>query len=48
MERDFAAGIPLIEPVPQDMTRVFLNLFGNGFYAPTSAGGRRATASARR
>ena len=24
-----------IELVPQDMTRVFLNLFGNGFYAAT-------------
>jgi signal transduction histidine kinase len=33
MGRDFAAGIPPIELVPQDVTRVFLNLFGNGFYA---------------
>jgi PAS domain S-box-containing protein len=33
MERDFAAGIPPIYLVPQDVTRVFLNLFGNGFYA---------------
>ena len=33
MERDFAAGIPPVELVPQDLTRVFLNLFGNGFYA---------------
>jgi signal transduction histidine kinase len=33
MERDFAAGIPPVELVPQDVTRVFLNLFGNGFYA---------------
>jgi hypothetical protein len=33
MERDFAAGIPPIELAPQDMMRVFLNLFGNGFYA---------------
>jgi PAS domain S-box-containing protein len=33
LERDFdTAGKP-IEVVPQDVTRVFLNLFGNGFYA---------------
>jgi two-component system NtrC family sensor kinase len=33
MERDFAVGMPPVELVPQDVTRVFLNLFGNGFYA---------------
>jgi PAS domain S-box-containing protein len=33
IERDFATGIAPIELVPQDMTRVLLNLFGNGFYA---------------
>jgi signal transduction histidine kinase len=33
MEPDFAAGIAPVELVPQDLTRVFLNLFGNGFYA---------------
>jgi signal transduction histidine kinase len=33
LERDFAEGIAPIELVPQDMTRVFLNLFSNGFYA---------------
>jgi signal transduction histidine kinase len=33
LERDFAPGIAPIELVPQDMTRVLLNLFGNGFYA---------------
>jgi signal transduction histidine kinase len=33
MERDFAAGLASIELVPQDVMRVFLNLFGNGFYA---------------
>jgi PAS domain S-box-containing protein len=32
LERDFAETTP-IEVVPQDVTRVFLNLFGNGFYA---------------
>jgi two-component system, NtrC family, sensor kinase len=33
LERDFAATIAPIELVPQDVTRVFLNLIGNGFYA---------------
>ena len=35
LERDFGEGIALIEVNPQDMTRVFLNLFSNGFYATT-------------
>ena len=33
LERDFAPETKPIEVVPQDVTRVFLNLFGNGFYA---------------
>jgi two-component system, NtrC family, sensor kinase len=33
LERDYAAGLAPIEIVPQDITRVCLNLFGNGFYA---------------
>jgi len=33
LERDLDTGIAPIEVVPQDVTRVFLNLFGNGFYA---------------
>jgi PAS domain S-box-containing protein len=33
LERDFPAGIAPIEVNPQDLTRVFLNLFSNGFYA---------------
>jgi signal transduction histidine kinase len=33
LERDFGRNIRPIELVPQDMTRVLLNLFGNGFYA---------------
>jgi two-component system NtrC family sensor kinase len=33
LERDFAAVIAPVEVMPQDITRVFLNLFGNGFYA---------------
>jgi PAS domain S-box-containing protein len=35
LERDFAEGIAPIELVPQDITRVCLNLIGNGFYAAT-------------
>ena len=33
LERDLDPGLASIEIVPQDLTRVFLNLFGNGFYA---------------
>ena len=33
LERDFDPTLAPIELVPQDITRVFLNLFGNGFYA---------------
>jgi two-component system, NtrC family, sensor kinase len=33
LEREFDPAIKPIELVPQDITRVFLNLFGNGFYA---------------
>src|SRR5262249_4397063 len=33
LERDYAASLKPIELAPQEMTRVFLNLFGNGFYA---------------
>jgi len=35
LERDFADAIAAIELVPQDITRVCLNLIGNGFYAAT-------------
>jgi two-component system, NtrC family, sensor kinase len=35
LERDYAAALKPIEVAPQEMTRVFLNLFGNGFYAAT-------------
>ena len=41
LQRDFADGITPIELVPQDVTRVLLNLFSNGFYAATSARGTR-------
>jgi PAS domain S-box-containing protein len=33
LERDYARNLKPIELAPQEMTRVFLNLFGNGFYA---------------
>jgi two-component system, NtrC family, sensor kinase len=33
MERDFDRAMRPIEVAPQEITRVFLNLFGNGFYA---------------
>ena len=33
LDRDLDPSIAPIELVPQDVTRVFLNLFGNGFYA---------------
>jgi signal transduction histidine kinase len=35
LEREFDHALAPIELVPQDLTRVFLNLFGNGFYAAT-------------
>jgi len=33
LEREFDRGLAPIELAPQEMTRVLLNLFGNGFYA---------------
>jgi signal transduction histidine kinase len=33
LQRDFGESIAPITLVPQDMTRVLLNLFSNGFYA---------------
>jgi GAF domain-containing protein len=44
LERDLDHSIAPIELVPQDVTRVFLNLFGNGFYAANKR--RRETANA--
>jgi GAF domain-containing protein/signal transduction histidine kinase len=35
LERDYAPALAPIKVVPQDITRVFLNLIGNGFYAAT-------------
>ncbi|HEY2538482.1 MAG TPA: PAS-domain containing protein [Stellaceae bacterium] len=36
LERDFDRDARPVELVPQDMTRVLLNLIGNGFYAATT------------
>ncbi len=33
LEHDYAPTLKPIELAPQEITRVFLNLFGNGFYA---------------
>src|SRR5204862_1503126 len=33
LEREFDPSLAPIELAPQEITRVFLNLFGNGFYA---------------
>ena len=38
LDRAFGKDIAPVRLVPQDMTRVFLNLFANGFYPRTSAG----------
>jgi signal transduction histidine kinase len=35
LEREFDHSLARTELAPQEMTRVFLNLFGNGFYATT-------------
>ena len=50
LQRDFAEGIAPIELVPQDVTRVLLNLFSNGFYAArrSARGARPVPASNRR
>jgi two-component system NtrC family sensor kinase len=33
LDRDYAENLRPVELAPQEITRVFLNLFGNGFYA---------------
>jgi GAF domain-containing protein len=35
LERDYGPSLGPVELAPQEMTRVFLNLIGNGFYATT-------------
>jgi len=42
LTRDLAPEMNMIEVVPQDITRVFLNLFGNAFYATRKRGLGRA------
>ena len=44
MERDLAPEAKPIDVVPQDVTRVFLNILSNGFYAATKR--RRGGANA--
>jgi signal transduction histidine kinase len=39
LEREFDPAAAPIELAPQEMTRVFLNLIGNGFYAATKRAG---------
>src|SRR6516225_4289493 len=41
LEGDYAGALAPIELVPQDITRVCLNLFGNGFYAAIKRGKER-------
>jgi signal transduction histidine kinase len=31
--KEFAEGIPLVQAIPQELSRVILNLLNNGFYA---------------
>src|ERR1700744_1422277 len=35
LQREFDAGVGAVESFPQEITRVFLNLISNGFYAAT-------------
>jgi signal transduction histidine kinase len=47
LERDYASTLKPIELAPQEITRVFLNLFGNGFYATTKRARENGEASFR-
>jgi signal transduction histidine kinase len=47
LERDYAANLKPIELAPQEITRVFLNLFANGFYAANERARENAGASFR-
>jgi two-component system NtrC family sensor kinase len=47
LERELDRNMAPVELVPQEITRVFLNLFGNGFYATTKRS-REATDAAYR
>ena len=41
LQRDFDPAAGMIEVFPQEITRVFLNLVSNGFYAVTKRKGER-------
>jgi len=43
LDRDYGEGIAPIVLTPQDITRVFLNLFNNGFYAAKKGAGDAPT-----
>ena len=45
LERAFDPTLKPIELAPQEMTRVFLNLFGNGFYAANKRAGQNGDAA---
>jgi signal transduction histidine kinase len=45
LQRDFDEGVMPITLVPQDVTRVLLNLFSNGFYAARSRQSMEVTAN---
>src|SRR5207237_8125440 len=47
LEREFDGELREMELAPQEMTRVFLNLFGNGFYAATKRAQENGDASFR-
>src|SRR5438477_5758493 len=47
LEQKLDADLGRIELAPQEMTRVFLNLFGNGFYAATQRAMENGEASFR-
>jgi two-component system NtrC family sensor kinase len=47
LEREFDPDLSPIELAPQEMTRVFVNLFGNGFYAATKRANENGEASFR-
>jgi len=40
LERDFDSGVGVADVYPQEITRVFLNLISNGFYAATRRAGQ--------
>src|SRR5205085_46097 len=47
LQREFDGELRRMELAPQEMTRVFLNLFGNGFYAATKRARENGDASFR-